>query len=273
MLRISFLFLQTSPVGEEESSSYEQRSSKHLRSNSSDEELTQAVNDLETEEINNPDLTLEAIDSAVEETSAALQQQRSRQLPSFSGKLMELEIPKRGELFERVESENLTVGPSGNNVSVDSRVEGGYESADEGFGAEMPNQNRFDEEDEMDEVENIPKEAILERINSKKGTESFQLGKQLSCKWTTGAGPRIGCVRDYPSELQFRALEQVNLSPRSIGHSRSTGGLGRRVKLTGFSEGAAGTTGSPVLAKGDMLQRSLPLSKTQSTPLPGVWLE
>uniref|UniRef100_A0A5B6ZY02 Calmodulin-binding family protein n=1 Tax=Davidia involucrata TaxID=16924 RepID=A0A5B6ZY02_DAVIN len=43
---------------------------------------------------------------------------------------------------------------------------------------------------------------------------AFNLAKRLSCKWSTGAGPRIGCVRDYPTELQFRALEQVNLSPR-----------------------------------------------------------
>ncbi|CAI0627937.1 unnamed protein product [Linum tenue] len=44
----------------------------------------------------------------------------------------------------------------------------------------------------------------------------FDSGKagRLSCKWSTGAGPRIGCVRDYPTQLQFRALEQVKLSPR-----------------------------------------------------------
>ncbi|XP_042509386.1 IQ domain-containing protein IQM1-like [Macadamia integrifolia] len=42
----------------------------------------------------------------------------------------------------------------------------------------------------------------------------FDLSKRLSCKWSTGTGPRIGCVRDYPAELQWRALEQVNLSPR-----------------------------------------------------------
>lgn len=42
----------------------------------------------------------------------------------------------------------------------------------------------------------------------------FDAGQRLSCKWTTGAGPRIGCVRDYPAELQSRALEQVHLSPR-----------------------------------------------------------
>lgn len=67
----------------------------------------------------------------------------------------------------------------------------------------------------------VPPESVLRRINSHKGMKSYQLGKQLSFKWTTGAGPRIGCVRDYPSELQCRALEQVNLSPRSSGNSRA----------------------------------------------------
>ncbi|CAL5195653.1 unnamed protein product [Lathyrus oleraceus] len=38
--------------------------------------------------------------------------------------------------------------------------------------------------------------------------------KPLSSKWTTGAGPRIGCVREYPTKLQAKALEQLNLSPR-----------------------------------------------------------
>ncbi|XP_073271906.1 IQ domain-containing protein IQM1-like [Primulina huaijiensis] len=42
----------------------------------------------------------------------------------------------------------------------------------------------------------------------------YNLAKRMSCKWSTGAGPRIGCVREYPAELQFRALEKVNLSPR-----------------------------------------------------------
>jgi hypothetical protein len=75
------------------------------------------------------------------------------------------------------------------------------------------------EDDEGQEAEQalVPREKILERINSKKEMKSYQLGKQLSLKWTTGAGPRIGCVRDYPSELQLQALEQVNLSPRCGG--------------------------------------------------------
>ncbi|CAN6326942.1 unnamed protein product [Urochloa humidicola] len=39
----------------------------------------------------------------------------------------------------------------------------------------------------------------------------------LMCRWSTGTGPRIRCVRDYPQDLQSRALEHVNLSPRLSG--------------------------------------------------------
>ncbi|XP_074576407.1 IQ domain-containing protein IQM1-like [Curcuma longa] len=35
-------------------------------------------------------------------------------------------------------------------------------------------------------------------------------------KWMTGASPRIQCVRNYPTDLQLKALEHVNLSPRTI---------------------------------------------------------
>ncbi|XP_062230268.1 IQ domain-containing protein IQM4-like [Phragmites australis] len=37
------------------------------------------------------------------------------------------------------------------------------------------------------------------------------------CRWSTGTGPRIRCVRDYPQDLQSKALEHVNLSPRLLG--------------------------------------------------------
>ncbi|XP_058069678.1 IQ domain-containing protein IQM2-like [Magnolia sinica] len=76
------------------------------------------------------------------------------------------------------------------------------------------------EDEEDDEEETVPPEKILLRITSRKGTKSYQLGEQLSFKWTTGVGPRIGCVRDYPSELQFRALDEVHLSPREHGSCR-----------------------------------------------------
>ncbi|KAL8223325.1 hypothetical protein R6Q57_018800 [Mikania cordata] len=42
----------------------------------------------------------------------------------------------------------------------------------------------------------------------------FHEPNHISSKWSSGTGPRIGIVRDYPTQLQFRALEQVNLSPR-----------------------------------------------------------
>ncbi|KAJ4979197.1 hypothetical protein NE237_009977 [Protea cynaroides] len=61
----------------------------------------------------------------------------------------------------------------------------------------------------------VPKTAILQRINSKKAASSYQLGHQLSLKWSTGAGPRIGCIADYPLELRVQALEFVNLSPKA----------------------------------------------------------
>ncbi|KAL3644357.1 hypothetical protein CASFOL_012289 [Castilleja foliolosa] len=55
------------------------------------------------------------------------------------------------------------------------------------------------------------KDVVLSQTENK---PVYNLAKRMSCKWSTGAGPRIGCVREYPTELQFRALEQVNLSPR-----------------------------------------------------------
>ncbi|XP_019158489.1 PREDICTED: IQ domain-containing protein IQM3-like [Ipomoea nil] len=60
----------------------------------------------------------------------------------------------------------------------------------------------------------VPKTVILQRINSKKASNSYQLAQQLSRTWSTGAGPRIGCIADYPIELRLQALELTNLSPR-----------------------------------------------------------
>ncbi|KAJ6699305.1 IQ DOMAIN-CONTAINING PROTEIN IQM3 [Salix purpurea] len=61
----------------------------------------------------------------------------------------------------------------------------------------------------------VPKTTILQRINSKKASKSYQLGDQISLRWSTGAGPRIGCVADYPVEVRVQALEFVHLSPRT----------------------------------------------------------
>lgn len=59
----------------------------------------------------------------------------------------------------------------------------------------------------------VPKKKLLQRIKSKTEACSYQLGHQLSLKWSTGAGPRIGCVADYPMELRLQSLKFVNLSP------------------------------------------------------------
>ncbi|KAI3707576.1 hypothetical protein L6452_26202 [Arctium lappa] len=74
---------------------------------------------------------------------------------------------------------------------------------------------------------NVPQTVILERINSKKAARSYQLGNQLSLKWSTGVGPRIGCIADYPLELRLQALEFTNLSPkpRSSPNNRRNGGV------------------------------------------------
>ncbi|KAM0950024.1 putative IQ domain-containing protein IQM [Dioscorea sansibarensis] len=71
----------------------------------------------------------------------------------------------------------------------------------------------------------VPQELIFSRINEKNRFNPCQPGKKIPFRWTTGAGPRIGCVRDYPSPLQFRALEQVNLSPRGTGGSGQNQGI------------------------------------------------
>ncbi|KAH9737731.1 IQ domain-containing protein IQM6 [Citrus sinensis] len=99
----------------------------------------------------------------------------------------------------------------------------GYETAEESFLSEedfmVSKKNLFDEDAEENEKP-VPKEKIMQRIDSHKGLKSYQLAQQLSSKWSTGAGPRIGCMRDYPSELQAQILELANLSPRASSSSR-----------------------------------------------------
>lgn len=73
---------------------------------------------------------------------------------------------------------------------------------------------------QAEDTNTTDEDGITEETKTATKHQMFDMGKRLSCKWNTGTGPRIGCVRDYPAELQSRALEQVNLSPRlaSIGN-------------------------------------------------------
>ncbi|XP_038721852.1 IQ domain-containing protein IQM6-like [Tripterygium wilfordii] len=122
----------------------------------------------------------------------------------FGSKIAKLDMPKRADTFDIFKTQTSS--------------EDGYETAEESFLTEedfmVPKLNLFGEDEEVDEKP-IPKEKIVKRIDSHKVMNSYQLAQHLSSKWTTGAGPRIGCMRDYPTELQFRVLEQANLSPRS----------------------------------------------------------
>ncbi|KAJ6698177.1 IQ DOMAIN-CONTAINING PROTEIN IQM5 [Salix purpurea] len=68
----------------------------------------------------------------------------------------------------------------------------------------------------IDNTAAITQQDSTEEVNADKlQAPVFDLSRRLSCKWTSGYGPRIGCVRDYPADLQCQALEQVNLSPRT----------------------------------------------------------
>ncbi|KAJ1298630.1 hypothetical protein BS78_01G468700 [Paspalum vaginatum] len=117
-----------------------------------------------------------------------------------------------GSRLQRKRPPRLTVNKN--------RVGKGIAAAEHGAGAfgdclDFCKENLFRGGEGGEEEVVVPQEKILHRINSRMALHSYQLGNQLSFRWTTGAGPRIGCVRDYPPELQFRSLEQVSLSPRA----------------------------------------------------------
>ncbi|KAM7505590.1 hypothetical protein LguiB_004494 [Lonicera macranthoides] len=144
----------------------------------------------------------------------------------LSSKITTLEIPNKENIIQMFKNE-LKQSPQRPNLNTQNDKEcesddDGYETAEEYLSEVefmVSKHNLFDKDKEEFYQEPIPKEKISKRIKSHKMHKSYQLAEQLSCKWTTGAGPRIGCVRDYPSELQARVLEEVSLSPRKISRS------------------------------------------------------
>ncbi|XP_030547599.1 IQ domain-containing protein IQM2-like [Rhodamnia argentea] len=198
--------VKLSPVDEEDTTP-NRRSSFYLRSNPSEEDLMQKA---DVSEIDASTLTEVETDPLHKESgeSSELELRKPRHLQSFARKLTSLEVPKGRQSFEDLESENVD----------------GYETTEEPFDSEpisiVPKPNSFDKLGERG-VETTPEESIVQRVNSHKESKSSRQVKQLSFKWTTGAGPRIGYMRDYPLALQARALEHVNLSPRCAGFSRS----------------------------------------------------
>jgi hypothetical protein len=62
-------------------------------------------------------------------------------------------------------------------------------------------------------VVDIVKEGVVAGETAA-SAEPEMMARPPSFKWSTPTGARIGCLRDYPADLQSMALEQVNLSPR-----------------------------------------------------------
>ncbi|KAL8142869.1 hypothetical protein V2J09_015901 [Rumex salicifolius] len=115
----------------------------------------------------------------------------------------------------------------------------GYETAEDSLLEDMDiiysKMKMFNEDEEEEPKDPTPKEMMVKRLNNHRRTRSYQLADQLSFNWTTGAGPRIGCLRDYPSRLQFRAMEHVNLSPRGKRlSSPGSGPIGLKTDLYKF---------------------------------------
>ncbi|PWA50442.1 hypothetical protein CTI12_AA469510 [Artemisia annua] len=143
--------------------------------------------------------------------------QRSKSLQLSTNlklKITTLEIPQNEKVMTAFQKKAIEPDPESD---PDSTTD--YDTAEEflsDFELMVTKRNLFDygEEDGAYD-ENVPKEKIMKRINLHKENKSFQLANQLSCRWTTGAGPCIGCVRDYPLELQTRVMEEMCLSPRS----------------------------------------------------------
>ncbi|CAA3026172.1 Hypothetical predicted protein [Olea europaea subsp. europaea] len=205
---------------DEEEESMGKKGGLYLRSNSSEEDLAEKDR-LETVENDTVDSNSHKVVSIEEETSAAIEMPESRSSRNFSKKFTTLQTPSKDNFLEKLRIENTVAELKTQNFLLDSLVDG-YETAEESFASEPLSINQehntsHQEHDETNE-EIISEESIPQRINSRKDMKSFQLGNKLSCKWSTGAGPRIGCLRDYPSRLQCHALEQVNLSPRTKSH-------------------------------------------------------
>ncbi|KAK9266594.1 hypothetical protein L1049_021659 [Liquidambar formosana] len=215
--------VKRSPTDEEEGFLGRKKSGICLQNNQSEAELSHY-----TEETNAKSSAQKDTDSRKEDSNTAENPNlpMSRWSRELCLKISRLEIPKRSDALETFKKEEPLPGPSCSTYPPESPSDDGYETAEESLFSEhefiVPKRNLFDEDQEEEDEKPIPEEKILSRINSHKGLKSYQLAKQLSSKWTTGAGPRIGCMRDYPSELQFRVLEQANLSPRAHSSPRNT---------------------------------------------------
>lgn len=137
---------------------------------------------------------------------------KSIRMRELQSKMGTIEIPKREdtlELFKREEQEHEQNGSTVKSPLHESEttVEENSSVSDE-FTAS--NQKLFLE------INGEGKENIEKKMNSRRGYVCHGLAEQLTSRWATGAGARIGFMKDCPpKELRFSILEQANLSPRT----------------------------------------------------------
>jgi hypothetical protein len=103
------------------------------------------------------------------------------------------------EELAEMESEDVRASEA-DNGTIDY---GDMSEAEEDVATPADSHTTDTEEEELNDASEEHPPAVADRSEN-----------HLTCRWSTGTGPRIRCVRDYPQDLQSRALEHVNLSPR-----------------------------------------------------------
>jgi hypothetical protein len=117
---------------------------------------------------------------------------------------IESEDVRTGDMSEADEDEDVATPADSHTTDY-----GDMSEADEDVATPADSHTTDTEEEEEEELNAVSEErspAVADRSEN-----------HLTCRWSTGTGPRIRCVRDYPQDLQSRALEHVNLSPRLAG--------------------------------------------------------
>lgn len=175
----TFFISQMSPTDDEEESLSQQRSSSHLRTSSYEEDITEKFISFEPEETYLED-PIQVKNDLIEHKS--LEKCMSGHFNGHFDKLADINVPKPNISFEGQENENEAAENNCKNYFLEYPSKN-FETE------EAPDLREGDvayEERNENEVVLVPEESILQRINSHKELKSMQLGRQLSCKWTTG---------------------------------------------------------------------------------------
>lgn len=216
-------YLQKSPAEDDDESGFSLRCNTGLACNGSQEDLTEkslTEKTPATEGLTNIEMAPQVLNSCSHAEEEEEQEQTSMMTNNVK-KQAENEESSDDEEETNMETNLKTQFKRPRRLKIGNSMVAKDEEDESMASYMLRKENLFVEESAEEEHVAVPQDWILRRIDSRRGAKSYQLGKQLSFKWTTGAGPRIGCVRDYPSELQVLALEQVSLSPRDTRKSRS----------------------------------------------------